>query len=159
MEDRELTPEDLKVDSLGEPKIPSPVGLGSLSGDGEADFVQEGRSTLYETDRDLLMARVRAGKELPAFELAGPRKSIYFDPDRVKVAIVTCGGLCPGINNVIRTLVFELHYAYSVRSILGIRYGFRGFIPRYGYEPILLTPDAVKDIHEQGGSALSSSRG
>jgi len=159
MEDRELRSEDLKVDCLGEPKIPSPVGLGSTSGDGEADFVQEWRSTLFETDRDLLMASVRAGKELPAFELAGPRRSIYFDPARVKVAIVTCGGLCPGINNVIRTLVFELHYAYSVRSILGIRYGFRGFIPKFGYEPIPLTPEVVKDIHEQGGSALSSSRG
>jgi 6-phosphofructokinase 1 len=159
MEDRELRSEDLKVDSLGEPKIPSPVGLGSVSGDGEADYVTEGRSTLFETDRDLILASVRAGKELPAFELAGPRKRIFFDPSRVKVAIVTCGGLCPGINNVIRTLVFELHYAYSVRSVIGIRYGYRGFIPKYGYEPIPLTPDAVKDIHEQGGSALSSSRG
>ena len=79
--------------------------------------------------------------------------------DRVKAAIVTCGGLCPGINNVIRTLVFELHYRYGVRSILGIRYGYRGFIPKYGYEPIPLTPDFVKDIHEKGGSILSSSRG
>ena len=159
MEDRELKAEDLKVDSLGEPKIPSPVGLGSVGGDGEADFVQEGHSTLFETDRDLILADVRAGKELPAFELAGPRKRIFFDPARVKAAIVTCGGLCPGINNVIRTLVFELHYAYSVRSVIGIRYGYRGFIPKFGYEPIPLTPDAVKDIHEQGGSALSSSRG
>lgn len=159
MEDRELRSEDLKVDSLGEPKIPSPVGLGSVGGDGQADYVTEGRSTLFETDRDQVLASVRAGKEVPAFELAGPRQRIFFDPARVKAAIVTCGGLCPGINNVIRTLVFEMHYAYSVRSVIGIRYGYRGFIPKYGYEPIPLTPDAVKDIHEQGGSALSSSRG
>lgn len=159
MEDRELSPDDLKVDSLGEPKIPSPVGLGSTAGDDEADYVEEGRSVLYDTDRDSVVALVRAGKEVPAFELAGPRRSIFFEPARVKAAIVTCGGLCPGINNVIRTLVNELHYAYGVHSVLGIRYGYRGFIPRYGYEPIPLTPDAVKDIHERGGSALSSSRG
>jgi len=159
MEDRELSSEDLKIDSLGEPRIPSPVGLGFMDGDGEADYVQEGRSVLFDTDRDSVIASVRAGKDVPAFELAGPRKSIFFDPARVKAAIVTCGGLCPGINNVIRTLVNELHYAYSVHSVLGIRYGYRGFIPKYGYEPIPLNPDAVKDIHEQGGSALSSSRG
>jgi len=159
MEDRELTPEHLKVDSLGEAKIPSPVGLGFISGGGETEYVSEDRSVLFDTDRDSVVATVRAGKDLPAFELAGPRRSIFFDPPRVKAAIVTCGGLCPGINNVIRSLVFELHYAYSVRSVLGIRYGYRGFIPKFGYEPIPLTPDAVKDIHEQGGSALSSSRG
>ena len=91
--------------------------------------------------------------------MAGPRQKIYFDGGMVRAAIVTCGGLCPGINNVIRTLVMELHYRYCVRSILGIRYGFRGFIPKLGYEPIPLTPDFVKDIHEKGGSILSSSRG
>jgi 6-phosphofructokinase 1 len=159
MEDRELRSEDLKVDSLGEPKIPSPIGLGFMAGASDAEYVKESRSVLFDTDRDSVVADVRAGKDVPAFELAGPRKSIFFEPARVKAAIVTCGGLCPGINNVIRTLVFELHYAYSVHSVLGIRYGYRGFIPKYGYEPITLTPDAVKDIHEQGGSVLSSSRG
>ncbi len=159
MEDRELRLEDLKVDALGEAKIPSPLGLGSIGGDGTADYVTEARTVLYDTDRDSLVASVRAGKEVPAFEMAGPRHTIFFDPARVKAAIVTCGGLCPGINNVIRTLVFELYYRYAVRSILGIRYGFRGFIPKYGYEPVPLTPDDVKDIHEKGGSALSSSRG
>ena len=159
MENNELNPQDLKVESLGEAKVPSPLGLGSVGGDGEVDYVREGRTVLYSTDRDSLLAAVKAGKELPAFEMAGPRKNIYFDSARVKAAIVTCGGLCPGINNVIRTLVFELHYRYGVRSILGIRYGYRGFIPKYGYEPIPLTPEDVKDIHERGGSALSSSRG
>jgi 6-phosphofructokinase 1 len=102
---------------------------------------------------------VRAGKDVPAFEMAGPRQKIYFDPARVKAAIVTCGGLCPGINNVIRTLVFEMHYRYGVRTTYGIRYGYRGFIPKYGHEPLPLTPESVAEIHERGGSVLSSSRG
>jgi 6-phosphofructokinase 1 len=159
MEDRELKQEDLKVDSLGETKIPSPLRLGTIGGDENADFVRENRAVLFDTDKERLVAAVRAGKDVPAFEMAGPRHKIFFDPARVKAAIVTCGGLCPGINNVIRTLVFELHYAYGVRSVLGIRYGYRGFIPKYGYEPLVLNPDDVKDIHEQGGSFLSSSRG
>ena len=159
MEDRELKQEDLKVETLGEPTIPSPLRLGALGQDDEADFIRENRTVIFDTDKDRLLAAVRAGKDVPAFEMAGPRHKIFFDPARVKAAIVTCGGLCPGINNVVRTLVFELHYAYGVRTILGIRYGYRGFIPRYGYEPLVLNPDDVKDIHEQGGSFLSSSRG
>ena len=159
MENRELKQEDLKVETLGEPKIPSPLRLGAIGGDDEADYVAENRSIIFDTDKERLLAAVRAGKDVPAFEMAGPRHRIFFDPARVKAAIVTCGGLCPGINNVVRTLVFELHYAYGVRSVLGIRYGYRGFIPKYGYEPLPLNPDDVKDIHEQGGSFLSSSRG
>ena len=159
MENRELKQDDLKVETLGDPKIPSPLGLGGIGGDGEADYIAESRSVLFNTDKDSLVADVRAGKDVPAFEMAGPRHKIYFDPSRVKAAIVTCGGLCPGINNVIRTLVFELYYRYNVRSVLGIRYGYRGFIPKFGYEPLSLTPDDVKDIHEKGGSALSASRG
>ncbi len=159
MEDRELKQDDLKVESLGEPKIPSPLGMGSTAGEGEAEYLRQNRTVLFDTDKDTLLAAVREGREIPAFEMAGPRHAIFFDPARVKAAIVTCGGLCPGINNVIRTLVFELHYRYGVRSILGIRYGYRGFIPKYGYEPLPLAPDDVKDIHERGGSVLSSSRG
>ena len=159
MENRELKQEDLKVESLGEAKYPSPLRLGAIGGDDEADFISENRTVIFDTDKIRLLAAVHAGKDIPAFEMAGPRHRIFFDPARVKAAIVTCGGLCPGINNVIRTLVFELHYAYGVRSVVGIRYGYRGFIPKYGYEPVVLNPDDVKDIHEQGGSALSSSRG
>jgi 6-phosphofructokinase 1 len=159
MENIELKQEDLCVDSLGEPRIPSPLGLNVVDGDETANYITDSRTVLYDTDRDNAVQRAREGKFLPAFQMAGPRKTIFFEPGGVKAAIVTCGGLCPGINNVIRTLVFELHYRYNVRSILGIRYGYRGFIPKYGYEAVQLTPDFVKDIHEKGGSVLSSSRG
>ena len=94
-----------------------------------------------------------------SFEAAGPRQKLYFDSSRAKCAIVTCGGLCPGINDVIRAIVMEAHHAYHVPSILGIRYGLEGFIPKYGHAPVELTPSRVADIHLFGGTILGSSRG
>ena len=93
------------------------------------------------------------------FEAAGPRKKLYFDPSRTKCAIVTCGGLCPGLNDVIRAIVMEAHHAYHVPSIMGIRYGLEGFIPACGHQPMELTPERVADIHRFGGTILGSSRG
>lgn len=92
-------------------------------------------------------------------EAAGPRKKLYFDSSRAKCAIVTCGGLCPGVNDVIRAIVMEAYHAYNVPSILGIRYGLEGFIPKYKHLPVELTPDYVSDIHLFGGTVLGSSRG
>ncbi|MCL4148730.1 UNVERIFIED_CONTAM: hypothetical protein GTU68_020896 [Idotea baltica] len=92
-------------------------------------------------------------------EKAGPRENIYFDPSKTTVAIVTCGGLCPGINNVIRSLVMTLNYRYGVEKILGVRYGYQGFIPEFGHPFIDLTPELVSDIHQFGGTILGSSRG
>lgn len=93
------------------------------------------------------------------FEAAGPRKKLYFNSSRAKCAIVTCGGLCPGINDVIRAVVMEAHHAYNVPSIMGIPYGLEGFISKYKHSPIDLTPDMVADIHQFGGTILGSSRG
>ena len=94
-----------------------------------------------------------------SFEISQPEKLIYFDPTKVTAGIVTCGGLCPGLNNVIRAIVLGLYHGYNVRSIFGIRYGLQGFIPEYGHPLVPLTPDMVADIHEQGGTILGSSRG
>jgi 6-phosphofructokinase 1 len=93
------------------------------------------------------------------FEAAGPRSSLYFDPSRAKCAIVTCGGLCPGINDVIRAIVLEGYHAYNVPAILGIPYGLEGFIPKYKHKLLELTPASVADIHRFGGTILGSSRG
>ena len=93
------------------------------------------------------------------FELAGPRDHLYFNPADIKSAIVTCGGLCPGINNVIRSIVMQTWYRYGSRSILGIKYGYSGLNPVKGYYPIELTPELVRDIHLEGGTILGSSRG
>jgi 6-phosphofructokinase 1 len=92
-------------------------------------------------------------------EKAGPRELIYFDPSKVHAAIVTCGGLCPGLNDVIRAVVMTLWYHYGVRKISGIRFGFRGLIPEYKYSAMELNPDVVSYIHRIGGSILGSSRG
>ena len=93
------------------------------------------------------------------FELAGPREKIFFDPKKTRAGIVTCGGLCPGLNNVIRSLVLELHHGYGVREILGFVDGYQGLDPWRGSEPIPLTPEFVEDIHKEGGSILNTSRG
>jgi len=93
------------------------------------------------------------------FEPAGPREALYFDPSKTKCAVVTCGGLCPGINDVIRAIVMTAYHSYGVASVVGIRYGLQGFIPKYGHPLMDLNPDKVANIHEFGGTVLASSRG
>lgn len=93
------------------------------------------------------------------FELAGPRRQLFFDPARTCAGIVTCGGLCPGLNNVIRSLVLELHHSYGVKEILGFRHGYGGLDPENGEPPLRLTPELVDDIHRDGGTLLGTSRG
>jgi 6-phosphofructokinase 1 len=159
MEDLNIKEENLRVEMLGSPRIQSPLGLSTVYGDHIANYVNDDESVLFYSNRNVILERIKNKEPLLAFEKAGPRSQIYFDPAKTKVAIVTCGGLCPGINNVIRSLVMELYYRYGVSTIYGIRYGYQGFIPTYGHDPVLLTPDFVKDIHTQGGSFLASSRG
>ena len=92
-------------------------------------------------------------------ELAGPRRKIFFDPAKLSCGIVTCGGLCPGLNDVIRSVVFTLSYQYGVKTVWGFRFGYEGLAARYGLEPLSLTTDVVDAIHEDGGTILGSSRG
>jgi 6-phosphofructokinase 1 len=94
-----------------------------------------------------------------SFEKAGPRENIFFDPSKTRAAIVTSGGLCPGINNVIRSLVLQLVHKYGVKSVLGFPYGFSGLDPASKLEPVLLGPAEVRDIHARGGTMLGTSRG
>lgn len=93
------------------------------------------------------------------FELAGPRERLFFDPNQTRAAIVTCGGLCPGLNNVIRSVFLELHYGYGVAEVLGFLGGYRGLDPDRGAEPVKITPQFVDSIHQQGGTILGTSRG
>jgi 6-phosphofructokinase 1 len=93
------------------------------------------------------------------FEHAGPRAKLFFDPKETRAGIVTCGGLCPGLNNVIRSLFLELHYGYGVAEVLGFRGGYSGLDPDSGVEPVKITPEFVEGIHREGGTILSSSRG
>jgi 6-phosphofructokinase 1 len=159
MENLDLNEEDLKVDRLGEARIPSPLKLSTVYGDSIANYVRDTESIMLYRNKDRILDRIENKKPLLFFEAAGPRQTIYFDPSKTRAAVVTCGGLCPGINNVIRSLVMSLFYMYNLKTIYGFRYGYRGFIPKYSEEPVYLTPDYVMDIHEKGGSILSSSRG
>jgi 6-phosphofructokinase 1 len=93
------------------------------------------------------------------FELAGPRAKLFFDPKKTRAGIVTCGGLCPGLNNVIRSLFLELHYCYGVSEVIGFRGGYSGLDPKCRFEPVTITPEFVDGIHQQGGTILGSSRG
>jgi 6-phosphofructokinase 1 len=97
--------------------------------------------------------------DLMLFEKAGARRKLFFDPQRTRAAIVTCGGLCPGLNNVIRSVTRELRRSYGVTSVLGIRGGYRGLDPSRGKPPIELTEALVEDIHRDGGTILGTSRG
>jgi len=92
-------------------------------------------------------------------EAAGPREMLFFDPSDLACGIVTCGGLCPGLNDVIRSIVLSSHHHYGVRKIFGFRYGYEGLVSRYGHTPLELSPDTVNRIHEIGGTVLGSSRG
>ena len=127
MEIIDINEDDLKIDSYKEAVIPSPLGLSTVYGDSIANYVEDSSTVILEDDKNVILDKIKKGESLLAFEKAGPREKIFFSPENIKVAIVTCGGLCPGINNVIRSLVMELHYRYGVQQVLGIRYG-RQFI-------------------------------
>jgi 6-phosphofructokinase 1 len=159
MEDLNIKQEELNIDRLGPAKIISPLGLSKVYGDFIANYIEESESVLLEHDRNVILKKIEGNEELIFFEAAGPRENIYFDPSKTSAAVVTCGGLCPGINNVIRSLVRTLNLGYGVKKIFGIPYGYQGFIPKYKLEPIMLDVDSVDDIHEKGGSILGSSRG
>ncbi|MGK5093879.1 ATP-dependent 6-phosphofructokinase [Deltaproteobacteria bacterium TL4] len=143
---------DSKVDSLGECTITNPAGY--------ENYVSKDAVVLYQV---LFKNKKEVDdyyKNGPLFfEQAGPLEKIYFDPAWNSAGIVTCGGLCPGINDVIRAIVMELYYRYKIKRVIGFQYGFAGLIKKNGYEPVNLTPNVVAEIHTSGGSFLSSSRG
>ena len=124
-------------------------------------------AALLVPDDERVLLRARAGElrsemaagGVDAFELAGARTRLFFDPGTVRAGIVTCGGLCPGLNDVIRSLVMTLWGSYGVRQVVGFRYGYRGLTREHHAEAMPLDPEVVDDIHQQGGTILGSSRG
>ncbi len=151
-----VSAEDVAIKDLGTCRYPSPAA--AHLGEGAMLFVGEADKVLVDDRLSQLPSSPELLRELPAFELAGPRNRVFFDAPRVRAGIVTCGGLCPGLNNVIRGLVLELWFGYGVKRITGFRYGYQGLISR-GVTPEQLTPDTVSRIHDQGGTILGSSRG
>lgn len=146
---------DLDVKTLGDRRFPSPLELSTVPGDEIADYVPDRARIALSVER---MAGEAFAPPL-VFEKAGPREAIFFDPANTRAAIVTCGGLCPGINNVLRSMVLELHHKYRVKEVLGFRYGFEGLSAEGGIPPIHLGPEQVRSIHTMGGSFLGLSRG
>jgi 6-phosphofructokinase 1 len=125
---------------------------------GEPRFASSKQHTVSDDIR--IPERIEVGAEPGLqFELAGPRAQLFFDPKQTRAGIVTCGGLCPGLNNVIRSLFLELHYGYGVAEVLGFRGGYSGLDPACGAEPVKITPQFIDGIHQKGGTILSSSRG
>jgi 6-phosphofructokinase 1 len=143
----------VRAECLGHCQVPSPLK-------GQAECSQGG----FVSDDVLLRLHneVRAGQtdlDETLFEKAGPRETIFFDPPRTRAAIVTCGGLCPGLNNVIRAVYLELAMNYGVAEVLGIRFGFQGLNPAEGQPPVKLCLETIEEIHKLGGTVLGSSRG
>ena len=144
-------PESFSIANLGEGRISSPMkGI---------KFTKEQERILFYWTTQEVESFLKAGSALPSFEMAGPREKIFFDPSKLKCGIVTCGGLCPGLNDVIRAIVLGLFYSYGVDTVFGFRYGYEGLTHRYGHPPLELTRDLVEGIHEKGGTILGSSRG
>ena len=136
----------MDISVLGEARYPSPLSC-------------------YVSDKARVPFSVIIDPDVPApaddisFEVAGPREKLFFNPAKTRAGIVTCGGLCPGMNNVIRSLVLQLHHGYGVREVLGFTNGYQGLDPWRGSDPIPLTPEFVEDIHKEGGTVLNTSRG
>jgi 6-phosphofructokinase 1 len=144
-------PIDFSIDRLGECRIPTPV-----SG---IRFTTDSDRVLYPATLPELRPWIEAGREPPSMEAAGPRPLLFFDPSRLACGIVTCGGLCPGLNDVIRSIVISLYHHYGVSKVYGFRFGYEGLVSRHGHTPLELTPASVNRIHALGGSILGSSRG
>jgi len=154
-----MTHEDLEVKVLGKALIKSPLKPSFHHDSLSFGFIEPGDRVLFDASLEHYKHCRHTGETPLSFEKAGPHKHLYFEPAAAKVAIVTCGGLCPGLNNVIRSLVNQLFYRYNVNQIIGIKYGFEGFIDRYNHPVIELTPQSVDTINLFGGTILGSSRG
>ncbi len=143
---------------LGTPHISSPIILPKDPDDNIANYATDDQFILYDISTKP-NAPLGPFTRQNLLEVAGPREKIFFDPAKVNAAIVTCGGLCPGLNDVIYSIVMSLWHRYGVRRITGIQYGYRGLLPEFGIPSISLSPQTVAEIHTLGGTMLGSSRG
>lgn len=155
---KKITRDDFEIQNIGIPSYPSP--LQGIREGAEANFVSDDRHRiLFNHSFERVAAAMEDEKEPITIERSGPREKIFFDPAKTKCAVVTCGGLCPGINDVIRGLVMTLTYSYGVKTIYGIPFGYEGFVDRYEHPIVNLTPQFVSNIHTDGGTVLGTSRG
>jgi len=148
---------DFTIEELGKRNIKSPIVMSKTEGDHIANYVTDDQFVRLQTE--VKLGAQQSLKRSQVLECAGPREMIYFTPAHVHAGIVSCGGLCPGINDVIRAIVRCLWYRYGVQRISGIRYGYKGFLPESQYGVKELNPGSVDDIHKLGGTYLGSARG
>ncbi len=149
---------DFTIPSLGDAKIESPIPYSQVRGDDLANYVNDNEMVIFDVNvHDAPVTRDYPREAL--IECAGPRQRIFFPPGHVHAGIVTCGGLCPGLNDVVRSITRCLWYRYGLRRITGIRFGYPGLLPETAQPTVELTPDFVDDIHKIGGTVLGSSRG
>ncbi|OXU15886.1 ATP-dependent 6-phosphofructokinase [Sedimentisphaera salicampi] len=149
---------DFTIKKLGRCTVNSPLSFSTTQGDYVANYASDERGIIY----NIQLPRGDINLDIKKHQLvekAGPRQKIYFDPAKVNAAVVTCGGLCPGLNAVIRSITHTLFYSYGVKRLTGIQYGYRGFLPEFGLPTVNITPETVNDIHTKGGTILGSSRG
>ena len=146
---------DFDVKRLGKAKLLSPLS--------DIENLELKKSYYIRDNKDRVrfdsLVNIKEEPNVISFEKAGPRSKIYHDPNRTKAGIITCGGLCPGLNDVIRSIVKELEIWYKVKKVWGFRFGYQGLAQNPEYPPVLLSPDEVEDIHTRGGTILGSSRG
>src|SRR5262249_61686152 len=112
-------PPDFRTDSMGECKVVSPLRA--------TRFMDTSKRLLFRADLDELREQIRAGVDPPAFELAGPGRSIYFDHRKLRCGIVTCGGPCPRLDDVIRSILVCLHEKYGGSKGYSFPLGYEGF--------------------------------
>lgn len=147
---------DFKIETLGKGETNNQK---SVTAGGIGSFVSDSDRIVFHTHEKDLQHYIKNGEKVPSLELSGPRAKLFFDPKKTKVGIVTCGGLCPGLNSIIRSIVMTSYTYYGVTNVYGFRNGYQGLNPEYGLQPMKLYPDIVDNITELGGTILGSSRG
>lgn len=142
---------DFRIDALGQGTYETPIQ--------QQVFIDEDDRISFSSQVKNIQSQIKNCKTFPSFEKAGPRQKLFHAPKQSRAAVITCGGLCPGLNNVIKGVVNVLEKEYGINHIIGIRYGYKGLTKKATTEAITLNSRVVDQIHKQGGTILGSSRG
>ena len=142
---------NFNIEVLGVPNHPNPIK--------KEEYITDNERIAFSSQVLNILRQIESCAQLPSFEKAGMREKLFHEPKKTKAAIITCGGLCPGLNNVIKGLVNVLELEYGIQDIVGIRYGYLGLSKKSRHEPINLKLENIDQIHKQGGTILGSSRG
>jgi 6-phosphofructokinase 1 len=155
--ERELFNYDLQIGKLGKQNFLSPLTAHKKIY--QAQMIPENERVLAFIDSSVVDSLKSGNITVPSFEKAGPREKLFFEPGETVSAVVTCGGICPGLNAVIRGIVVMNHYRYNNQRNLGISYGYAGLVKELGYEIKHLTPANVENTQLRSGTMIGTSRG